>query len=137
MSYSACYYHVVWATKNRDTVIMLEMLDTIIGVIKAKSGKLYSPICAINGMPDHIHVAVKISVTTSVSEWVKQIKGTSSYVVNQPFAQRPILFRWQRSYGIRTFGERHLEFVASYIRHQQRRHDLGRIIRQLEPPEED
>lgn len=76
----------------------------------------------MNAVADHIHVAVRMPPSISISEFVRQIKGASSHAVNNMAEFSENKFRWQESYGALTFGQRNLEFVVSYIKDQKQHH---------------
>ena len=68
MSYWRTFYHLVWATKNREAWITSErmaMLQQAFRVVARDQGAYTH---AVGGMPDHVHVAVSIPPTISVSE---------------------------------------------------------------------
>ena len=57
-----CYYHFVWATKNRTPLIESHIENVIFDAIRQKTIELstHNRIHAINAMPDHIHVALSL-----------------------------------------------------------------------------
>jgi putative transposase len=132
MPFRVCYYHVIWATRSREPTISPEIEAVITAAIQRKSEALRSPIQALNTATDHVHVAVSISTSLAVSEWVKQVKGLSAYEVNAAFPALPAIFRWQRSYGVLTFGAKQLPLVVDYIRRQKEHHAHNQIIHYLE-----
>ena len=90
---------------------------------------------AVGGMPDHIHVAVSIPPTISVSEYVQRLKGSSSRYLNKTL-EFPELdgVTWQRGFNVDTFTKRALPDVVSYIEHQAERHasnDLWQSFEEL------
>lgn len=119
MPFHACYYHAVWATKHRAPLITPQIETLIFRVIMQKSRKLDSPIYAINGIQDHIHVAVSISPKIAVSEWVKQVKGIASFEVNKSYPDLETRFQWQVGYGILTFGTKRFPDVIAYVERQK------------------
>jgi putative transposase len=122
MPYFAIYYHMVWATKYRQKTISNAIEQSLIAAIQAKSEKLHSPVHAINTAYDHIHIAVSISPSVAVSEWVRHSKAFSSYIVNREFTNLEEAFYWQTSYGAKTFGVKALSYVANYIAQQKEAH---------------
>ena len=122
MSFHVCYYHVVWATKGRAELITPEVERIIIPTIRRKSADLQSPIFAINGTIDHIHVAVSIATAIAVARWVKEVKGVSAYTVNTTYPDLNPRFYWQKGYGVHTFGAKVLPFVTDYIEQQKEHH---------------
>src|SRR5690349_11285144 len=118
MPFWKCYYHVIWATKNREALITPTVETVLFETIRSKSEELRSPVLAINGTADHVHVAVCIRPALAVGDWVGQIKGASSRAINLAFDTLEAKFRWQEDYGVLTFGEKNSSFVVSYIKKQ-------------------
>ena len=121
MPYWKCYYHIVWATKHRQPVILPAYESVIFAIIEKKSMELRCNLLAINSVADHVHAAVNIPPGISVSKWVGGVKGASSHEVNATFEPEDH-FQWQESYGVMTFGERRLSQVKQYIANQKERH---------------
>jgi putative transposase len=132
MPYSVCYYHVVWATKFRVPTLSNTIEDLIIQSIRQKSEDLKSPIYAINGCYDHLHISVSISLAVAVSDWVKAMKGTSSYLINKSFPNLEERLKWQEGYSVHTFGIKHLDIVNTYIALQKDHHHNQTVINYLE-----
>lgn len=122
-----CYYHMVWATERREPVITPEIERVIVETIKRKSEALGCPILAINGVSDHVHVAVNIPPRVAVAEWVRNVKGLSGREVNAMLPNLEAHFSWQGSYGVLTFGEGYLETVVKYIE-RQKEHDAENTV---------
>ena len=83
-------------------------------------------------MPDHIHIAVSIPPKIAGARWVKNIKGSTSYEVNQIFPNLPARFRWQGSYSLHTFGAKNLHYVVDYVENQKAHHATNSIVPYLE-----
>lgn len=131
MVFWQCYYHTIWTTKNREPLITPAIEAVIFEIIRIKSTELGCPILAINGVSDHIHVAVCIPPKIAVAEWIGQVKGVSSHEINTMFPNLSTHFRWQKHYGVLTFGVRTLEYVTEYIL-RQKEHHPNNIINYLE-----
>ncbi len=133
MSYWRTYYHLVWTTKNREPWITPErmaMLQQAFRVV-AKDKGAYTH--AIGGMPDHVHVAVSIPPTITVSDYVGRLKGSSSRLISKSIEDPEIdVFLWQSQYGVLTFGERALPEIVAYIENQPTHHASGKLWRALE-----
>jgi len=122
MSYWKCCYHVTWATKYRQPVITPTLEKIIFSAILEQSRHLNCRVMAVNGVPDHIHVAVEIPPTLLVSKWVGDVKAVSSREVNLSFPDADEKFQWQEGYGVHTFGYRNERHVVGYIRNQKQHH---------------
>jgi len=132
MPFSVCHYHVIWATKNRALWLTPEIEKVVFETIRRKSSQLNSPVTAVNGIHDHVHVVVSIAVTVSVAEWVKGVKGVSAYEVNNVYSALAEKFQWQGGYGVLTCGAKNLPFVVSYVEHQKEHHANARLEAYLE-----
>ena len=132
MPVADCFFHVIWTTKYRDQLITPEIERRIFARIIRKSMALNSPVHAINGVADHIHVAVSISTSLSVADWVKNVKGVSSHEVNATFNDLPTQFRWQSGYSVRTFAASALPVICEYIARQKEHHREHTLIERLE-----
>lgn len=132
MPHIVCYYHVVWATKYRQSLITPQIEAIIIEAIHAKSTQLKSEIYAINTVLDHIHIAVSIAPTIALADWIQQIKASSSYFVNRSLPNEDNTFRWQGGYSIHSFGKKALPFVLNYIRNQKQHHQNNTLEAYLE-----
>lgn len=135
MSFWQCYYHIIWATKNREHLIKPNYEASLFACIADKTARLNCSLLAINGIADHIHIAVSIPPSMMVAQWVGQVKGVSSHLLNTQFAPTP-RFAWQESYGVMTFGKRHLDEVKAYIEHQKDHHSNNTVNHWLELIEE-
>lgn len=136
MPFWKCYYHIIWATKNRQPIITPVIEPILFEAIRQKSDELLCPLLAINGIADHIHIAVSIRPSLSVADWVGQVKGTSSHAINTAFGELETKFRWQEDYGVVTFGAKNLPLVVQYIEHQKEHHQTGNLQPYLETTEE-
>ncbi|MBZ0302231.1 MAG: IS200/IS605 family transposase [Anaerolineae bacterium] len=137
MSFWRCYYHIVWATKDRQPLLSPEIERVVIQAATEKSHSLKCSIHAMNGVADHMHVAVCIPPYIAVADWVRNIKGMSAHTVNEVFPDRDIRFQWQRGYGVLTFGAKLLPVVSDYIARQKEHHQQNTIEAYLERTDED
>jgi putative transposase len=135
MSFWRLYYHLVWATKNREPLINESAGDVIrrsIQHVCSESGVL---VHAIGAMPDHVHLAASIPPRTSISSFMQRVKGNSSHLVNRSL-QQPIgeWFFWQPEYGVLSFGDASLSRVVEYVENHATHHaddDLWSIFERL------
>jgi REP-associated tyrosine transposase len=120
MPYWRLFYHVVWGTKNRLPLIESVWEADLHGYIWGKATALECIPHAINGMPDHIHVALSIPPKLSVATLIGQLKGASSHRINQKYAGNT--FAWQAEYGVVSFSESSLARVVDYVKKQKKHH---------------
>lgn len=136
MTFWRCYYHVVWAAKNREPLITSEREPFIFGAIERKSVDMGCQVLAINAAFNHIHVAVMIPPTLTIADWVKNVKGVSSHEANAVIPNADSRFRWQNGFSVHTFGEKNLPLVSDYIRRQKEHHGSGKLFPNLEQIED-
>jgi putative transposase len=132
MAFWRCYYHVVWATKGREPIITASMEQIIAQAAIKKSQELDSPVQAINSVADHVHVAVCIPPKIAVADWVRNIKGITAHEINTMFPDLQTHFRWQRGYGVLTFGAKMLPTITRYIERQKEHHAANTVESYLE-----
>ncbi|GAB5491730.1 MAG: hypothetical protein Phog2KO_19450 [Phototrophicaceae bacterium] len=87
---------------------------------------------ALNGIPDHIHIAVTIPPKLAISDYVQQVKGVSSREVNQHAPDTDERFRWQRGFSVHSYGQKMLPTVVQYIANQKQHHANDTILEYLE-----
>ncbi len=120
-TYTQCYFHLVFAIKNRDALIKKEWKDQlemyITGIVQNNKHKLL----AIGSMPDHIHIFIGYNVNQLVPDLVEQIKtSTNSWIKEQNLSK--FKFEWQKGYGAFTHSRSQLDAVVNYILKQDEHH---------------
>ena len=86
---------------------------------------------AIGGMPDHVHLAVRVPATVAPFKLMNQVKGVSSALVRKQLLSGE-LFGWQDGYAVFSFSRSHRERVVAYIRCQERHHATGELWKEWE-----
>lgn len=121
MSYTQIYYHIIFSTKYRKSVISIEheedLYKYIWGIIKNKKCTLYR----INGMPDHLHIFTNLHPTIRLSDLVKDIKVASNLWMKQS-GLFPNFEEWQEGYGAFTYSNKDKEMIINYIKNQKKHH---------------
>ena len=132
MSFWRNYYHIVWATKNREPLIQPAIEPALHAYLVNKGRELGIITYAINGWVDHVHLVVSIPPKLSVAAAVKRLKGASSHYVKQILRPADVSFAWQRGYGCFTLGERQRAIAEAYVREQKQHHAEQSTNRWLE-----
>ncbi|MCL5994890.1 MAG: IS200/IS605 family transposase [Chloroflexi bacterium] len=128
MSFWRTYYHLVWTTKNRETLIQPEVEKRLYAYMTAKAAELGVYVYAINGTSDHIHLVVSIPPKHAIADVVQRLKGASSH----DLGTQGIAFEWQRGYGVLTMGEKQRPVAEAYVNHQKTHHAALTTIAALE-----
>ncbi|UZH54541.1 IS200/IS605 family transposase [Salinimicrobium tongyeongense] len=120
-SYNKIWVHAIWSTKDRRLLIELSVEDKIHQHINQQLREAGCPVRIINGMPDHIHCLFLLNPQKSISEVIKQIKGSSSHYINH-HNLIPQKFAWQTGYAAFSVSESVLEKTSFYIQNQKAHH---------------
>ena len=117
-----CKYHIVFAPKYRR--------KEIYGDKKKEIGKILRMLCEWKGVEiieanackDHIHMLVSIPPKMSVSGFVGFLKGKSSLMIFEKFANLKYKYGnrhfWCRGYYVDTVGK-NKKAIEEYIKNQQ------------------
>ncbi|WP_039237315.1 IS200/IS605 family transposase [Clostridium sp. K25] len=118
-----CKYHIVFAPKFRRREIY--------GDRKIEIGKILRQLCEwkdveiieANACVDHIHMLVSIPPKMSISSFVGFLKGKSSLMIFEKFANLKYRYGnrhfWCRGYYVDTVG-RNKKAITEYIKNQQK-----------------
>ena len=118
------YLHLVWATRNREPMLTPKIEPDVYRCINAALGELGCDLCAIGGLPDHVHVLVQVPTKCSAAQIVKLAKGASSRLINEAAHFSEALY-WQEGYGVFSISLSHLKRVTAYVLDQKQRHEIG------------
>ena len=124
MAYWRLFYHFVWTTKNREPLITPAIEPGLFRFLAAQARDMYCPFFVIGGVEDHVHVLTAVRPAVSPSEFMKQLKGSSSRFVTLEF-KRP--FEWQEGFGVFSVSESDMPRVKAYVE-RQKEHHAGRHL---------
>ena len=131
MAYLNCFFHYVFRTKGSLRVLDGDAVPALYRFIGSVSENLGCHIHMINGMSDHIHIAVEMPADVSPSDYMREVKGRSSRWITE----RRLFcgFQgWGRSYFGSTFSKKDLQRVVNYISNQQVHHQKVSLREELE-----
>ncbi len=123
------YYHIIWATKSRQALILPQHEEKLYNYIIGKSDSLGCIVHAINEITDHIHLIVSIPPRLALYDYVRQIKGSSSHYLKSSLSNQ---FGWQKGYGVFSISLKNLDIAINYVKRQKEHHQNGTIITALE-----
>lgn len=130
--YSEINLHFIRHTKENAPVLEGSIEKHLYDFLRARAlqtpGLYFHDIC---GVEDHAHLVVSVPRTLLISDWIGQMKGSSSHYINHRIANRHLL-DWQTGYGVVSFGTGDLPWVISYVRNQKQHHAKGTIQERLE-----
>lgn len=113
--------HFVFSTRNREprisACIETDLYAYIGGICRAHD----SPLIAMGGSADHVHMLVALGRTVSMSDLMMEVKKDSSKWIktrDREFAG----FHWQDGYGAFSIGESQRDDLVRYIQNQKEHH---------------
>lgn len=130
-TYTQLYYHFIWATRERQPLITSAMEPQLFRYIRHKCESLRVFVHAVNGMPDHLHIACTLPTTLAIADFLETIKGSSSHLINH-LSDADLELYWQGGYGALTFAKHDLPQVVRYIDNQRHHHREGSLSPQME-----
>jgi putative transposase len=120
-TFKQIYYHIVFATKNREPVLTQTneeaLYKYIWGIIKGNHCHLYR----IGGMEDHLHIFSDLHPALSLADFIKDIKLASSCWIKES-GLFPKFSNWQEGYGAFTCSLKERNAVIGYIKNQKDHH---------------
>lgn len=120
-TFTQIYIQVVFAVKNRDSLIKPEweerLFQYITGIIKGKKQKML----AINGTLNHIHFFIGMKPSCCLSDLVREIKKSSNEFIKENSLSK-FKFSWQEGYGAFSYNLSQVDNVIKYIMNQKKHH---------------
>jgi putative transposase len=128
------YYHLIWATHSREPIIERGWRPRLLAILNDEVKKRGGWPIRHNAMPDHVHLLVRLPPTVTLSRFLGEVKGATSFRVNHDI-KPAVKLRWQEGYGALSIREEEVERVSRYIDNQERHHSKGRVSGLLETSE--
>ena len=125
------YLHLNWHVKDDRPTLKPGIEPVVHEIISERCRKMNGMyLHGINGTETHVHIAVNIEPSVTISEMVKELKGGSSHDANSKWNKK--LLYWQRGYGVVSFGRSNLPWVLEYIAKQKEHHARENVKERLE-----
>jgi REP element-mobilizing transposase RayT len=120
-TFTQMYVQLVFAVKNRETLLNKSIRDDVFGYIGGINANLKHKSIIVNGTSNHVHILYGMHPDISVSDTVYHIKRGSSLFINK---NRLVSgrFSWQEGYGAFSYSRSQLDDVYKYIQNQERHH---------------
>jgi putative transposase len=120
-TYSQSYFHLVFAVKNRDALIMKEWKNDMEKYITAIIQNHRHKLLAIGSVRDHIHILIGYNLNHLIPDLVEEIKTSSNKWIRDNRLSK-FRFEWQVGYGAFTISHLQIDPVAKYILSQEELH---------------
>jgi REP element-mobilizing transposase RayT len=131
MPYWQLFYHLVWATKNREPLLAPNIEPAVYGYLRQKAVALGAVVHALNGTETHVHLVASVPPKIAVATFVGQVKAVASTRINRSDAGQDT-FYWQAEYGAFSFDKRRLPQHVAYVEAQKEHHAQRTTIAALE-----
>jgi REP-associated tyrosine transposase len=120
-TYTNLIYHVVFSTKGRRQLITTAIEDELHKYIGGIVRNLEGDLLEANGMPDHLHLLMKLKPKFALSDVIRDVKANSSGWLTQR-SRLPYKFTWQDGFAAFTVSQSQVPRIAAYIRNQKNHH---------------
>ena len=124
--------HCVYHKGRYAPIIREEDQYRLNGFIIEQSKHLKSHCLIANGPGDHIHLLVALSANISLSQFIKEIKRTSTGFLKECQPGYYHSFHWQEGYAAFSVSYRLKDHVYAYILKQKEHHQKNPMREELE-----
>jgi len=128
-TYSSLYYHLVFATKNREPIIAPDWRVRLHEYLGGAARGLDGTPQGVGGVADHVHLLVALKPTHCLADFMRELKKASSIWVADTLGERA--FRWQEGYAAFTVSPSALKAVRNYITRQEEHHRVKTFREEL------
>lgn len=121
-SLSHVIIHVVFSTKHRTPWLKKPLRERLHAYMATTVRELEGCECyRVNGVEDHVHLAIRLSRTITIAKVVEKVKTSSSKWIK---SQDPELraFAWQGGYFASSVYYMEVENLLAYIDRQEEHH---------------
>jgi putative transposase len=113
--------HLIWSTKNRESIIALSLKPTLLDHLKSNAREKNIWIESLNCVSDHVHALISLGADQSISKVAMLLKGESSHWINKNDLTKT-KFEWQDEYIAISVSESNVETIKRYILNQEEHH---------------
>ncbi len=118
-SLSFILVHLVFSTKDRRPLIKEAFKDSLHAYLATVARDRQCDCFRIGGMPDHVHLALRLHRTVNLAKLISELKANSSrWMKEQGVAQ----FAWQRGYGAFSVSPADAGALIQYVETQEEHH---------------
>jgi len=115
------YMHIVFSTKNRETLIYPPYEEELHSYLGGICNNLESPAIKIGGHTDHVHLLCMLSKKITIVKLLETLKSNSSKWIKTK-DNKLSQFYWQDGYGAFSVNPSEVDTVVAYIANQHEHH---------------
>jgi putative transposase len=120
-SLSFVIVHLIFSTKDRNPFLSPEIRESAHSYLAATARKVGCECYRVGGVEDHVHFAIRLSRTITISDLVEKLKTSSSkWIKTQDDCL--LKFSWQKGYGCFSISPKDLKSLIDYIDRQTEHH---------------
>ena len=121
-TFSKINIHLVFAVKNRESLLPHEYLPRIHAYIAQTLRNLGHFPIIVGGIEDHVHILFSYNINQTIPEMVRTVKTAVTNFIN---THRMLNYRfsWQRGYACFSYSQSQLPAVINYIKNQEAHHN--------------
>lgn len=120
-TYTKINLHIVFAVKNRTTLLPKDKLSDIFAYMSATLLGMGHYYTFIGGVEDHVHILLTYNPAQDIPQMIRELKTATTKMINRSqWLGYP--FCWQRGYSIFSHSESQVEAVKRYIENQELHH---------------
>jgi len=113
------YLHITFSTKDRRDLIPPELESDFFAYTGGICRALGTPLLAMNGTPNHVHMFVSLAKTIALSDLMLNVKRDSSKWLKEHGSRE---FSWQDGYFGFSIGESGADGLRHYIASHKEHH---------------
>ena len=113
--------HITFSTKGRVALIPEAIEPDLYAYVGGICRRMESPLLAMGGVDDHVHMLVSLGKTLALSELMLNVKRDSSKWIKER-GEGLGAFGWQDGYFGFSIGESGVEALRGYIANQKEHH---------------
>ena len=122
--------HVVFSTWRRtpfiDAALQSDLYPYMAAILRQKGATLI----ALGGMPDHVHILLRLKADQKLADIVRATKAVSSKWIHERPESIPA-FAWQEGYAAFSVSVSQEAMVRSYILNQEAHHRRAKFEEEL------
>lgn len=122
MSYVRTLFHIVFRTRSSVPALSLEHSEELFRYIWGFCKEKNCTLIRINGMPDHLHLLLRLHPDLALSAFVRDLKIASGLWLKRNKEKFPLFCGWGRAYAAFSYSAREQPTVAAYIANQREHH---------------
>ncbi len=120
-SLSNILLHIIFSTKNREQWLDDSIRTGTFAYLATVGRDMGCEVYRVGGMPDHVHLAIRMSRTLTVADFMQKLKTSSSVWIKEHGNDHKG-FAWQTGYGVLSISASQLADLIRYIEKQEEHH---------------